>query len=115
MITSTYAETHQYGKIKAPALAFFASGYCPATPPSAKCQGFDRKKIFDWVESLPEPQRKEAQEFIQAQKNYREQEIEHFRREIPNGRTIVFTNADHVCFIEREPAVLREMQKFLSE
>jgi len=27
----------------------------------------------------------------------------------------VFTNADHVCFIEREPDVLREMRKFLSK
>src|SRR6185436_14040255 len=107
-------EMHEYGKIKAPALAFFATGYCPANPASAKCPGFDRKKIFDWVESLPEPQRKDAQEFIQAQKNYREQEIEHFRREIPNGRTIVFTNADHLCFIEGEPEVLREMRGFLA-
>ena len=45
---------------------------------------------------------------------YFEQEIEHFRREIPNGRTIVFTNHDHVCFIDREPDVLREMRKFLN-
>jgi hypothetical protein len=64
---------------------------------------------------LPEPQRKDGQEFVKAQQKYYEQEIEHFRREIPNGRTIVFTNADHVCFIDREPEVLREMRAFLTK
>ncbi len=115
MIEGTYAETHAYAKIKAPTLAFFATGYCPASPATSKCPGFDQKKIIDWVESLPEPQRKDAQKFVEAQQKYYEQEIEHFRREIPNGRTIVFTNADHVCFIDREPEVLHEMRKFLSD
>jgi hypothetical protein len=114
MIVGTYAETHEYRKIKAPALAFFATGYCPASPASAKCPGFDRKKILDWIESLPKPERKDAQQLLEAKQKYFGQEIEHFRREIPNGRTIVFTNADHLCFIEREPEVLREMQEFLA-
>ena len=115
MIVGTYGETHDYGKIKAPTLAFFATGYCPASPASAKCPGFDRKKVLEWIESLPDPQRKDAQELIEAKRKYFEQEIEHFRQEIPNGRTIVFTNHDHVCFIDREPEVLREMRKFLSQ
>jgi pimeloyl-ACP methyl ester carboxylesterase len=115
MLVGTYAETHEYRKIKAPTLAFFATNYCPVSPASAKCQGFDRKKILEWIESQPEPQRKDAQEVLEAQQKYYKQEIEHFRREIPNGRTIVFTNADHVCFIDREPDVLREMRKFLSK
>jgi len=115
MIESTYSETHEYGKIKSPTLAFFATGYCPATPSSAKCRGFDRQKILSWIESLPEPERKDAQEVVQAQHKYYEEEIKHFRSQIPNGRTIVFTNADHVCFIERQPDVLREMKKFLSQ
>ena len=115
MIEGTYAETHEYSKIKAPTLAFFAIGYCPASPASAKCPGFDHKKVVDWIESLPEPQRRDVQEVVQAQRKYYEQEIEHFRREIPNGRTVVFTNADHVCFIDREPEVLREMRAFLTK
>ena len=115
MIEGTYAETHEYGKIRAPTLAFFATGYCTSSPADSKCPGFDRNKVVDWIESLPEPQQKDAREFVQAQQKYYEQEIEHFRRQIPNGRTIVFTNADHVCFIDREPDVLREMRKFLSE
>src|SRR5439155_16470395 len=113
MIEGTYAEKHEYAKIKAPTLAFFATGYCPASPEDSKCRGFDHKKVLAWAESLPEPQRKDAQEFIKAQQDYYAQEIEHFRREIPNGRVIVFTNNDHVCFIDREPEVLREMREFL--
>jgi non-heme chloroperoxidase len=112
MIEGTYAEKHEYAKIRAPTLAFFAIGDCPSSP--AKCRGFDREKIVAWVESLPEPQRKDAQEFVKAKRKYYELEIEHFRREIPNGRVIVFTNADHVCFIDTEPEVLREMREFLS-
>jgi murein DD-endopeptidase len=115
MIEGTYAEKHQYAKIKAPTLAFFATGYCPSSPADSICRGFDQKKVVDWAESLPEQQRKNAQDLIKAQQKYYKQEIEHFRREIPNGRTIVFTNADHVCFIDREPEVLREMRAFLSD
>ncbi len=69
MLEGTYAETHEYRKIKAPTLAFFATNYRSASPASAKCQGFDRKIIVEWVESQPEPQRKDAQEVLQAQQN----------------------------------------------
>jgi hypothetical protein len=115
MIEGTYAETHEYRKIKAPTLAFFATGYCPSNTAGSKCPGFDRERIVGWVESLSEPQRKDAQELIEAQRKYYEQEIAHFRRQIPNGRTIVFTNADHVCFIDGETEVLREMRRFLEK
>jgi non-heme chloroperoxidase len=100
MMEGTYLETHEYGKIKAPALAFFAIGY---------------QKVVDWAETLPEPQRKNTQEFLKAQRKYHEQEIEHFRREIPNGQVIVLTNADHNCFIDRENEVVREMRTFLAK
>src|SRR5262249_16914949 len=95
MMEGTYWATAEYGRIKGPALAFFAIGY---------------QKVVDWAETLPEPQRKNVQEFLKAQRKYHEQEIEHFRREIPNGRIIVFTNADHDCFIDRENEVVREMR-----
>ena len=100
MMEGTYSESHEYGKIRAPALAFFAVGY---------------KKDVDRAETLPEPQRQNVQESLKAQRKYHEQEIEHFRREIPNGRVILFPNADHVCFIDREDEVLREMRAFLSK
>ena len=99
MMEGTYSATADYGKIKAPALAFFAIGY---------------KKDVDSAETLPEPQRQNVQEFLKTQRKYHEQEIEHFRREIPNGRVIVFTNADHQFPFGREDEVLREVRKFLS-
>jgi len=99
MVEGTYSARAEYGRIKAPALAFFAIGY---------------QKVMDWAETLPEPQRKNAREFLKAQRKYHEQEIEHFRREIPNGQVVVLTNADHACFIDREAHVLREMRAFLA-
>ena len=99
MMESTYSTRAEYGKIKAPALAFFAIGY---------------KKAFDRAEMLQEPQRKNAQELLKAQRKYHEQEVGHFRSEIPNGRVIVFTDADHSCFIDRENEVVREMRAFLA-
>ena len=97
---AAYSARAEYGKIKAPALAFFAIGY---------------KKDVDSAETLPEPQRQNVQEFLETQRKYHEQEIEHFRREIPNGRVIVFTNAVHQFPFDREDEVLREMRNFLSQ
>jgi pimeloyl-ACP methyl ester carboxylesterase len=100
MLEGTYSEPHEYGKIKAAALAFFAIGY---------------KKDVDAAETLPEPQRQNVLEFLKTQRKYHEQEIEHFRSEIPNGRVIVFTNVAHRFPLEREDEVLREMRAFLAK
>ena len=43
-----------------------------------------------------------------------QQQIERFRKEIPNGRVIELTNTDHHCFIDRENGVVREMRELLS-
>jgi pimeloyl-ACP methyl ester carboxylesterase len=98
MMEGTYSAAAEYGKIKAPALAFFAIGY---------------QKDVDRAETLPEPQRKNALEFLKAQRKYHEREIEHFRKGIPSARVVVLTNATHACFIDREDEVVREMQAFL--
>jgi pimeloyl-ACP methyl ester carboxylesterase len=100
MMEGTYSATAEYGKIKAPALAFFAIGY---------------QKDVDHAQTLPEPQRKNTQVFLKAQRKYHEQEIEHFRREIPNGQVVVFTNANHSFPMDREDEVLREMRAFLAK
>jgi len=100
MMEATYSETHNYGKIKAPALAFFVIGY---------------QKDVNRAETLPEPQRQNVLEFLKTQRKYHEQEIEHFRREIPNGRVIVFTNAVHQFPLDREDELLREMRAFLAK
>jgi pimeloyl-ACP methyl ester carboxylesterase len=99
MMEGAYSARAEYGKIKTPALAFFAIGY---------------QKAVDRAETLPEPQRKTALEFLQAQRRYHEQEIEHFRRELPSARVVVLTNAEHDVFIDREDEVLREMRAFLA-
>jgi pimeloyl-ACP methyl ester carboxylesterase len=98
MMEGTYSESHEYRKIKAPALAFFAIGY---------------KKDVDQAEALPEPQRREVLDFLEKQRKYHEQEIEHFRGEIPNGQVIVFTNAVHQFPLDREDEILRETRAFL--
>src|SRR6266850_1130268 len=100
MMEGSYSEMHEYGKIKAPALAFFAIGY---------------QKDVDRAETLPEPKRKTIREFLKTQRKYHEQEIEHFRREIPNARVIVFTNAVHQFPFERENEVLCEVRQFLAK
>lgn len=100
MLEATYSARAEYGKIEAPALAFFAVGY---------------KEARDRAETLSEPQRRDAQEFLKAQRKYHEQEIEHFRREIPSARVVVLTNASHTPFIDREDEVLREIRAFLTK
>lgn len=55
------------------------------------------------------------QALLKAQRKYHEQEIEHFRKETPNGRVVILTNADHACFIDRQDEVLREMRAFLAK
>jgi len=51
----------------------FSCGYLDST-----ISGSVEKECF----RMPEPQRKDAREYVQAQQKYYEQEIEHFRREI---------------------------------
>jgi pimeloyl-ACP methyl ester carboxylesterase len=98
MMKGTYSEAHEYAKVKAPALAFFVIGY---------------QKDADRTETLPVPQRRYVQQFLKTQRKYHEQEIEHFGKEIPNGRVIVFTNAVHQFPLDRENEILREMRAFL--
>ena len=97
MMEAAYSTRAGFGKIKAPALAFFAIGY---------------KKDLDAAEILPEPQRQHVLEFLKMQRKYHEQEIERFRGEIPNGRLIVFTNVVHQFPFEREEEVFRQVQTF---
>ena len=100
MTEGSYSARAEYGKIKAPTLAFFAIGY---------------KEAVDRAETLPAPQRKDVQEFLKAQRRYHEHEIEHFRKDIPSARVVVLTNASHTLFIDRENEVVREMRAFLPE
>jgi pimeloyl-ACP methyl ester carboxylesterase/murein DD-endopeptidase MepM/ murein hydrolase activator NlpD len=98
MMEGAYSARAEYDKIKARALAFFAVGY---------------QKDVDQAQRLPAPQRQNVRDFLKAQREYHEQEIEHFRKEVPNGRVVVLTNASHTLFIDREDEVCREIREFL--
>ena len=99
VIQGTFESHADYAKIRAPALSFVVLNY---------------DKISDFAKTLPEPVRKKAEEFLSNGRQFQEQELEHFRKEIPNGKVIVFTNTDHHCFIQRENEVVREMRSFLT-
>src|SRR6266487_5975489 len=89
-----------YAKIRVPALSFAVTEFS--------------SKLLDFVKTLPDPARKMVETFLNSCLLYMQQETEHFRREIPNGRVIGFTNTDHHCFIQREDEVVREMRRFLA-
>ena len=99
MIEGTFQSYADYAKIRSPALSFAVFNY---------------DKISDFAKTLPDPARKKAEEFLSDGRQFQQQELEHFRKEIPNGKVIVFTNTDHHCFIQREDEVVREMRKFLA-
>jgi pimeloyl-ACP methyl ester carboxylesterase len=99
MIQGTFEAHADYAKIRAPALCFAVANY---------------DKISNFAKTLPDPVRKKAEEFLSNGRQFQEQELEHFRKEIPNGKVIVFTNTDHHCFIQREVEVVREMRTFLT-
>ena len=99
VMQGTFEAHADYAKIRAPALSFAVFNY---------------NKIADFAKSLPDPARKKAEEYLSRATQFQKQELEHFRKEIPNGKVIVFTNTDHHCFIQREDEVVREMRKFLS-
>jgi len=67
------------------------------------------------LKNLSEERSKAVDDFLTEARRMKEKEIELFRKAIPNGRLVAFTNADHHCFIDREDDVVREMRKFLSD
>lgn len=99
VIQGTFEAHADYAKIRAPALGFAVLNY---------------NKYADFAKSLPDPARKKAEEYLSGATQFQKQELEHFRKEIPNGKVIVFTDTDHHCFIQREDEVVREMRSFLT-
>jgi pimeloyl-ACP methyl ester carboxylesterase len=94
-------ESHaDYAKIRVPALSFAVIEFS--------------SKLLDFVDKLPDPAGKRVETFLSSCRQYMQRETEHFRKEIPNGRVIEFTNTDHHCFIQREKEVVREMREFLA-
>src|SRR5262249_36167339 len=95
-------EAHtDYKKIKAPVLAFAVVGLTT--------------NAVDYFNSLPEPRRKVAEDFLRQRNAVKGKETERFCKELPSARLVMFTNANHACFIDREDEVLREMCTFLAK
>ena len=88
-----------YTKIRSPALNIAVVGIS--------------SRLSDFVQTLPDSTRAKAEGALSKVKEFQQQQIERFRKEIPGARVVVFTNTDHHCFIEREDEVLREMRAFL--
>ena len=65
--------------------------------------------------ALSEQRRAEIGDFLSEWRQMKAKEIELFRKAIPYGQVVMFTNADHHCFIDREAEVLGEMRKFLTK
>ena len=90
-----------YTKIKSPALSFAVVGI--------------HSNMASQLKALPEERRKIVDNFLSIFKHRQEKEIERFHKELPTGRVVVFTNADHHCFIDKESEVVREMRVFLGK
>jgi non-heme chloroperoxidase len=99
LIQGTIDSHPDYTKIRSPALSIAVVGFS--------------SRASDVVKSLPDSTRAKAEASLTKLRQFQQQQIERFRKETPNGRVVVFTNADHHCFIERESEVVREMQEFL--
>src|SRR4051812_31795181 len=90
-----------YTKIKSPALCFVVVGI--------------HSNMASQLKALPEKRRKVVDNFLSVFKRSKEKEIERFHKELPTGQVVVFTNADHHCFIDKESRVVGEMHKFLGK
>jgi non-heme chloroperoxidase len=99
LIQGTIDSHPDYTKIRSPALNIAVVGF------SSKASNF--------VKTLPDSTQARAETSLTKLRQFQQQQIERFRKEIPNGRTVVFTNADHHCFIEKQTEVVREMHDFL--
>jgi pimeloyl-ACP methyl ester carboxylesterase len=100
LMQGTTTARPDYTRIKSPALSIAVRGLS--------------SKVSDFVTTLPVERRTKMEDFIKRMTQYQHEQIERFRREIPNGRVIEFSNADHHCFIQREADVVREMRAFLA-
>jgi non-heme chloroperoxidase len=98
LIQGTIDSHPDYSKIRSPALSIAVLGFS--------------SRMSDFVKTLPDSTRAKAEASLTRLREFQQQQIERFRKEIPNGRVVVFTNADHHCFIEKETEVVREMQDF---
>jgi hypothetical protein len=101
LIHGTIDSHPDYAKVRSPALNIATVG----------CSS----KVWDVVRALPNPERTKAEEFLRTLTRHQKEEIERFRKSVPNGKVIELPDTDHHCFIQREDDVVREMRAFLAD
>ena len=100
LMEGTIDSRPDYRKIRSPALSIAAVG--------------SSSKLSDVVKTLPDPARSKAEDYLSRLAQLQKQQIERFRKDIPNGKVIELPDTDHHCFIQRETEVVREMREFLA-
>jgi pimeloyl-ACP methyl ester carboxylesterase len=85
-----------FSTVRCPALAIYAVQDKPPVPPQASQELRQSAEVYWQTKWLPTVR----------------QMIEKFRREAPQGRAVVLTNASHYLFQDREADVMREMTAF---
>jgi len=90
-----------YSKIRAPALNIAAVGVSP--------------KVSEVIKALPDSAKAKAEDYLRTRRQYQQEELERFRKHIPNGTVLELPDTDHHCFIQREDEVVREMRTFLAK
>jgi murein DD-endopeptidase len=100
LMQGTIESRPDYTRVRAPALNIAVVGFS--------------SRVSDFFKTLPDTTQANAEEPLSRFRQLQQQQIDRFRKEIPNGRVIVFNNTDHHCFIERENEVVREMRAFLA-
>jgi len=99
LIEGTINSRPEYTKIQAPALSIAALGFS--------------SRVTEFIETLPEEKQAKAKDSLRRVKEFQQQQIDRFRKEVRNGRVVVLTNTDHHCFIQKEAEVVRAMKEFL--
>jgi pimeloyl-ACP methyl ester carboxylesterase len=99
LLKGTEESKPEYRGVRAPGLNLAAVGWS--------------WKVSNLLEELSPARRKEVEAYLRRVEELKRGETERFRKEIPNGTVMVFTNTDHHCFIQREDEVLHHVQEFL--
>jgi non-heme chloroperoxidase len=101
LMQGTFNSHPDYSKIRSSALSIAAVG----------CSS----RLSDVVNALPDAARTKSEDFLRSLKQFQQQQIERFRKEVPNGRVVELPNTDHHCFVQKENEVVREMREFLAK
>jgi pimeloyl-ACP methyl ester carboxylesterase len=90
------AGKQRYNNIQVPALMIMA--------------GMDEPKAFDPTDATA---REAAEAFTKYQDERSQRRIALFKRDVPNGRIVLFPKSTHLVYLSKEPEVVLEMRSFV--